>query len=348
MGLLTILLGIALMIPPARLIAQSAGEGYTFAVLGHVRGGKDGQLYVRLAELLDEVRALQPDFVVLTGDMVWGDVLSPTPDTALVRREWEELDSALATLGVPVHRVPGNHDIISAGTRDLYIDRYGRLPQTFRHGPDLFVLLSSAWIPEADEPPPEWQTRPPKLDSAQVDFVRQALSDSALHRHAFVFIHHLLWWKPKAPWWDDVHPVLADGRVRAVFSGDYGPMKFSTTMRDSVRYYQTSVEGDPSLGVLRALESSRLLTQQFDNFLLVSVRGSDVNVEVHTFGEVSSKHFTPGHWSDVNDYVAPAPSLGERWRMLLRHPRKLALLAGAGLFAVGFGAVAGWWWRGRG
>ena len=41
---------------------------FSFAVLGHIRGDRDHKLNPKLGELLDHVRALHPDFVVLTGD----------------------------------------------------------------------------------------------------------------------------------------------------------------------------------------------------------------------------------------------------------------------------------------
>ncbi|MDX1745474.1 MAG: hypothetical protein R3324_06010, partial [Halobacteriales archaeon] len=44
-------------------------SNFSFAVLGHVRGSRDGGLHYNLDDLLEKVRAREPDFVVLTGDM---------------------------------------------------------------------------------------------------------------------------------------------------------------------------------------------------------------------------------------------------------------------------------------
>ena len=89
----------------AQAPAAAPASAFSFAVLGHVRGGRDGP-NPKLAELLDNVRRLKPAFVVLTGDMIWGDIEHNPADTAWLVREWTYLDSALATLGVPAYRVP--------------------------------------------------------------------------------------------------------------------------------------------------------------------------------------------------------------------------------------------------
>ncbi len=128
--------------------SHQARDTVGFVVLGHIRGDARGGLHWRIDELLGEVRALEPAFAVLTGDMIWGDVQSEVTDSAGVVAEWEELDAALATLGIPVYRVPGNHDIAGLVTRDIYHERYGRLPQVIDIGGIRLLLLSSAWIPE--------------------------------------------------------------------------------------------------------------------------------------------------------------------------------------------------------
>lgn len=323
--------------------AGAADSSYTFVVVGHVRRDRTGGLlHPRLGELIERIKALDPDLVFLTGDMVWGDVDSNPADPANVEREWQALDSALGALPMPIHRVPGNHDISDLGTRDLYFRRYGPLPRAVEFRGSRFLLLSSAWIPPDGDTRHNPFVRPAALDSAQVGFLRAELGPPGRFAHTFVFQHHILWWEPDAPWWREVHPLLTQAGVDAVFAGDYGPLKFSFTEREGVRYYQSSLEGDVGLRILRELISSRLLTSQFDNFLHVTVRGPRVDVEVRTVGETSSGKFTPERWREVNLWQPPPPSLATRlWRMV-GSPRRLAALAlfTAGIFGTG-------WWAGR-
>ena len=151
-------------------------------------------------------------------------------------------------------------------------------------------------------------------------------------------MHHLLWWEPDdGRWWTEVHPLLARAGVKVVFTGDYGPLKFSTTERDEVPYFQSSIEHPVRLGMLQMNEPSRLLSAQFDNFLEVMVSAEDVDVRVHTIGEVSSGEFTPSRHRAI---VQGSPQTS--WVCLkdfVGTPKRIsALLAG-----FGFAFVTGWW-----
>jgi len=331
------LLGALLAVSPAAMPA--ADTSFSFVVVGHIRrDGTGGPLHPRLAELIERVRALNPDMVFLTGDMVWGDMHSNPADPAKVEAEWRLLDSALSTLPMPIHRVPGNHDISDLGTRDLYFQRYGRLPRTIEFRGSRFILLSSAWIPPDGDTRHNPYIRPRGLDSIQLGGLTTELARPDSFAHTFVFQHHTLWWDPAAPWWKEVHPLIARAGVDAVFAGDYGPLKFSFTEKDGVRYYQSAMEGDVGLSILREMMSSRLLERQFDNFLYVTVRGSEVNVAVRTVGETSSGKFSPEHWREVNLYQAPEPPLPVRIWQKIRDPKRLAalILAIGAIFLSGY------------
>lgn len=310
--------------PPAQTATDD--PSFSFVVLGHIRGDARADLNYLLGELLDEVRALEPDLVVLTGDMIWGDVRNNPADSAAVVSEWERLDSALTTLDAPVYRVPGNHDINDLVTRDIYFERYGPLPRAFSYGGYRFILLSSAWIPEDGDRGKGRFVRGAPLDSAQKAFLAEELSRSGDYRGAFVFTHHLLWWEDDAPWWTEVHPLLAGGEVRAVFSGEYGPMKFSHLERDGIEYFQSGIEPDVRVGMLRAREASRLLSQQFDNYLYVTVTGDSLDIEVRTVGETSSGHYTPQRWRSVHKYEQEESLFARAWAAV-GTPRRLTGLA---------------------
>lgn len=327
----------------AGLAASAGAEPLTFVVAGHLRGDGNGALHPLLPALLAEVRELHPDLVFLTGDLVWGDVGSTTPDVDVVRADYEALDRELATLGVPVLRVPGNHDINDPGTRDLWRERYGSLPRSFDRGRSRFLLLDSTWTPEGDGPVPLRRPfmRGKPLDAAQIAFVRRELAREPAPEHVFLFMHQMLWWEPDAPWWTDVHPLLVGRNVRAVFAGDYGPMKFSHLRRDGIDYLQASIEGRPSLDMLRALESARLLTQQFDCFLWVRVDGPDVSVDVRTLGEMALGKYSPDLWHAVHDWKPPRPPRPPLWSRIrdrVGTPRRLLALAGLAVlsFAAGY------------
>lgn len=316
------------------------GPRYSFVVLGHLRGGRDGP-NPKLPEVFGKVRALKPAFVVMTGDLIWGDVERNPADRAGLEREWNHLDSAVATLGVPVFRVPGNHDINDVVSRDVYTARYGKLPQVVTLGKTRLLLLSSTWTPADGDTGKMLHLRGVDLDSAAVSWLRGELAKPGFD-HTFAFVHHLLWWEPDSgPWWREVHPLLAAGRVGAVFSGDLGPLKFSTRRRDGVGYFQGAIETEPSVTMLRNRIGSRLLSSQFDNFLEGVVDGDSVEVRVHTVGEVSSGAFTPEHYDEINAPPAPV-SRWVRVRQSIDSPIRIAAL---GLVLVGLVVAFGAGWR---
>jgi hypothetical protein len=333
-------LAVVLATSSAQLL--NAGEKepgrFSFVVLGHIRGADNGKVSPLLGELLAKVRQDAPDLVFLTGDMIWGDVRADVADADAIRQDWDRLDAALGQLAIPVYRVPGNHDINDRVTRDIYFARYGQLPQAFTYGGSRFILLNSSWVPEGNDPPAlkHQYVRGKQLGLKQIEFVKKELSDSYRYNHVFLFMHHLLWWhKEEAAWWREVHPLLVGHNVRAVFGGDLGPMKFSHMRRDGIDYLQSSIEGLANIGIVREWNSSRLLSQQFDNYLYVKVEGQHVGVEAKTIGEISTGNFTPQRWRAVDEYEPPVSK--RLWNVLGNTRRLAALLLLIGIcFISGF------------
>jgi 3',5'-cyclic AMP phosphodiesterase CpdA len=322
----------------ASVPAPKVSGSYSFVVLGHLRGDAKGP-NAKMPELVAEVRKLRPAFLVLTGDAIWGDIDATPIDPASLHRQWDYIDSSLATVGVPVYRVPGNHDISDLVSRDVYRQRYGLPPQSVTVGDARLLLLSSAWIPADGDTRRMPYTRTTDLDATHKAWLKTELAKPGF-AHTFVFMHHLLWWEPdSSAWWRDLHPALARAGVDAVFSGDYGPLKFSTMTRDSVQYFQSSIEDNVSTGIQRMRLASRILSSNFDNYLEVHVDGPAVEVEVHTVAEVSSGQFTPQRYAIVNEPLPPPPL----WNRLLTHVgrKRLAAAAAGVLVLFGIGVLLG-------
>jgi calcineurin-like phosphoesterase family protein len=288
--------------PPSAL--EQEPRDFSFVVLGHLRGDANGELLQNLDEVLDEVARLHPDLVFLCGDLIWGDIEAQHTDAKAIRADWDALDAKLARLSMPVHRVPGNHDVNDTVTRDIWLERYGGLPKSFDFHGSKFLLLRSVWWPEDGSPlkHPDQYIRGKNLDDEQIAMLGRELGDPTRYAHAFVFTHHLLWWDDDAGWWKKVHPTLFAGHVDAVFGGDYGPLKFSAEERDGVKYLQTSIENVISLEMLRTRELSRQLSAQFDNFLYVRVEGANVRYEVRTVGALTTGKFAPARFRAVNEF----------------------------------------------
>ncbi|MGH7770299.1 MAG: metallophosphoesterase family protein [Candidatus Binatia bacterium] len=305
-------------------------------VLGHVRGSDDGLVHRSLDLLLSRVRELKPSMIFLTGDMIYGGLGKENQRAEVITQDWDRLDAELAKLGIPVYRVPGNHDIHDPITRDIYFARYGKLPQAFTYHGSRFLLLNSSYVPEAAEAPPQRQLnrgrqlylRGKQLDSDQIDFIRKELADDRPYDNLFLFMHHLLWWhEEEAVWWREVHPLIAGRKVRAVFAGDVGPRKFSHLKRDGIDYIQSSI-ADISMDNLRSHWRHRMIAQQFDNFLYVTVDGPEIAIDVETIGELSSGQFTPESWREMfKAEPVEEKSLLNRAGDVVGSPRRLIVVA---------------------
>ena len=81
-------------------------EKFTFAILGDKTTGGvlNWPIFDRAVE---EINLLQPDFVVMIGDMIQGTVR----DTSILNRMWKEFNAHAEKLDVPLYVLPGNHDI---------------------------------------------------------------------------------------------------------------------------------------------------------------------------------------------------------------------------------------------
>jgi hypothetical protein len=374
---------VALIVVAGSVVAATAtlsqarpADRFSFVVVGHPRGNSDAELHPRIDELLERIRATKPDLVFITGDMIWGSLPAALADRAAVVGQWERLDAKLATLGVPVHRVPGNHDIHDPITRDVFRERYGSYPRLVEHRNARFYLFNSTFVPTGDDPVPASMKlgKTVRLDSSQVGFL---VAELAKRRpgHDFLVMHHVLWWEDDAPWWTEVHPNLATGTVRAVFAGDLGPTMYTHLQRDRVDYFRSIVNADvynPIAG--RPDAAGKLIPSlQFETFLHVTVEGAKVEYRVEPVAALSSTAFLPGRWRDAfgadpapGRYFDPAtfrpearrgaaggprpqPSqprsvVGRLWDAI-GSPRRLAALAAVVGITFGAGVAVGRWRR---
>lgn len=203
----------------------SAAEPCRFVVMGDNRpqwGGDDvvtpAVMYQRA---IDEVNLLQPELVVIVGDLIYGY----NEDMELIEREWEAFDEATARFEMPVHLVAGNHDIWDRPSEEMYRRRYGPLWYSFDRKDCHFVVLDS-----------EDQTAPNQIAGEQLAWLRADLA-VARGKRIFVFLHKPLW-EPNYPdsgWGEHVHPLLARVGADAVFAGHWHLYR-QAPAKDGVRY----------------------------------------------------------------------------------------------------------------
>ena len=318
----------------------TAGDTLRFAVVGHLRGNADGELNPWIGKIASAIAADAPQAVVLTGDQIWGSYHAERVERAAVEADWVALEAALAPIGAPLLMVPGNHDINDPVTRDVFRERYGPRPAARRLGNTLLLLLDSTRIDDVvPTPSPRNHTRREALPAPQVRWIEATLAEHRDAEHVFVFVHHALWWEADAAWWREVHPLLARSPVRAVFAGDFGPLKFSHGSRDGIDYIQSAVAGSSHLNTLRAFEASRVMNYQLENFVLVEVQGGEAQLTVRTAAALSTGKTSPDRHREV---YAEERSLRERIGRTLGGPTRRIVLAGLALLAFAGGALVGY------
>ncbi|MEN8191427.1 MAG: metallophosphoesterase [Bacteroidota bacterium] len=154
---------------------------FTFAILGDKTGGGEFNWPI-FDKAVDEINLLQPDFVIMVGDLIQGYTEDPT----FVKEMWEEFKSHAEKLDVPLYVLPGNHDISNKIMYDYWEENIGLRYYSFVHNNSLFILLNSEEYKKEKEG---------ELGKKQLDFVQEQLEANKNVNHTFIFMHRPIWLK---------------------------------------------------------------------------------------------------------------------------------------------------------
>jgi len=155
--------------------AEPAAEAFTFAHFTDIHIEPERNAAAGAAMCFDKINALRPEFALCGGDLVFDSCQVPE------KRGIELFDlyqSEVRRLAMPVHSVPGNHDVLGLSTKSgvvptdpcygkkMFEDRIGRRYGAFDYKGWHFVLLDSIGITAArdfigliDEEQIEWLKR---------------------------------------------------------------------------------------------------------------------------------------------------------------------------------------------
>ena len=135
--------------------------------------GKETELYEKAVR---EINRLNPDFVVITGDLV-----NNKDDRGQVA-EFKRITAKISS-GIPVFYSPGNHDIGQSPTQqdiDTFISDYGHDKFSFKHKNNIFIGLNSCLI----------KANTPVLEQLQFDWLKKELAKGKSENHIIIFTHY--------------------------------------------------------------------------------------------------------------------------------------------------------------
>jgi len=246
---------------------DSGEKGFVFVVLG------DNRPYALFAPqpevfhgIITRINTFLPDFVVSTGDCVYGHTMFPLSS----QRQYQAFQEALDPLKVPIYICPGNHDV--SGEQGMkYFKKYVGKPYfSFWHKGSVFILLNTE-EPDAGGNIPE----------KQLKWLKKRLKKAKKRGagHIFVFLHRPLFMpelssrrKRRQPPSDRdlLHRLFVEYKVDMVFAGH--EHYYNRQVVDDVVYIISAGAGAP---LYAAPEEGG-----FHHLIKVRVHGDEVMDEV--------------------------------------------------------------------
>ena len=281
-------------------------KSFSFVVWGHPKRG-DGKIPLHFEEILERIEELKADFLVVTGDVINGMWGKPA-DPEIIRADWERFDQGVKRLELPIYRIPGNHDVHNFVTRDIYLERYSKPPYAISYHRSRLIFLDTVGIDQRTEDgQPDWHPQKLPFDEVQLKFIRQEIAKQAKYDHVFFFMHHVHGWRePNGYWWKDVHPLIINGKTRAVFSGTPGnpAYKYDYIKQDNIHYISSCTFPTRSIKAYKlekkkGVKTTAALNHQPDNLQFVRVEGHRYTIKTIVVGEWQTPSLSSRFWSKV-------------------------------------------------
>lgn len=175
-----------------------------FAIIGDRTGNAQPGIY---EQVVSEIEALKPDFVLTVGDMIQGY----SEDSLQIKKEWDEYITIISALSMPIYYTPGNHDITTDAMLSFYERYIGKPYYSFDYQGIHFISLDvSRWEKSSDIP------------VAQIQWLINDLNKNKKASYTVVFYHKPFWYdevlesKP-----DTLHSLFRNFGVDAVFNGHF-------------------------------------------------------------------------------------------------------------------------------
>lgn len=142
---------------------------------------------------IDYLNLMQPEFVISIGDLIEGNSF----DENNLHAQWDEIDSIINKLEMPLIFIPGNHDNDNDVMKNVWKQRYGKSYYHFKYKDVLFLMLNSQ------------DKEYGHISKEQIYYVKTTLERNVDVRYTFVFIHQPLWVSNRLNGWKDIEKLLS-------------------------------------------------------------------------------------------------------------------------------------------
>ncbi len=226
------------------LVSPAATGDFVFVVAGDNRPTAHGAPSPRvLPTIFSEIRLIHPDFVLWTGDTIYGY----NDDHQELQDEYAAFLARAKRAGVPIVNAPGNHEVhdlkgqLPCADLEKELQKHWSLYGSFDYRGAHFIALDTEQCGQTGQ-----------IVGAQLDWLKQDLEASKSARAIFVFFHTEM---TQAPNDEDGknHPPLANSAelqalfekypVKAVFQG-HEHLFYQTTI-NGIQYFVAGGAGAP-------------------------------------------------------------------------------------------------------
>ena len=234
---------------------------FRFAIMGDRTGGAQPQIYGRVWR---EIDLMHPEFVINVGDTIQGR------EDATAEQQWRELRPIWARYRhYPLYFAPGNHDVWSDFSRQLYEKESNRKSYySFNYEDAHFTVLDTSV--------------PRELTSEQLDFLEADLEANQDRDPKFVIFHHPYWIALIGEGRADfpLHRLAKKYGVDHIISG-HGH-KFVRMVHDGITYMEVgSSGGNMTKGLIRG---EGFADGRFYHWVWGHVKGSKIHLTVKEIG----------------------------------------------------------------
>jgi len=238
-------------------LSAKSDDAFRFVIVGDRTGGAIDQIF---EETIDEVKLLDPDFVMCVGDLIEGY----EADTTIMYAQWDSILATIETLPCKFYFVPGNHEIQNEIDRAIYEEKSGvKRYYSFNYGNTHFIILDNTMT---------YFAQPQDIDAEQLEWLHKDLEKHKQMDNIFVFYHIPTYiYAMREDRTDTLVQIFEKYGVDAVFTGHHH--EYSYLNRNNIEYINVGSSG----GSMSTNDPAR---GNFFQYLMVTVRGDQRSIAV--------------------------------------------------------------------